>query len=427
MSVKKVLFLSYDGMTDPLGQSQVIPYLGGLSRKGYQITLLSFEKPEKFSRLGNFIQTKLDGLGIRWRPLTFHSKPRIISKWWDIQLMKREAAALHKEQRFDLIHCRSYIAADIGLDLKRRTGVKLLFDMRGFWADEKADGGNWNKESFFWKQVYAYYKKKEKELLTEADHIISLTQAAKDEMVTWSFYNKRVPITVIPCCADAELFSLTSEDQQLDSRKLIGIPQDAFVLSYLGSVGTWYMLEEMLHFFSHVKKKYANALFLFISNSDSRIIKDKLSDYSLKETDVRIVQVNYSDVPKYMKASDISISFIRPVYSKIASSPTKNGETLCMGIPLLANSIGDSKEIINNCNAGLIVEEFTPFMYDQIVQKLQTLMTLNKEEIRRKACDVYGLRVGVKKYEAVYEELLESAKSEQNLTNISKMQEVSKE
>ena len=44
---KKVLYITYDGMTDPLGQSQVLPYLVGLSEKGYKFTILSFEKKER--------------------------------------------------------------------------------------------------------------------------------------------------------------------------------------------------------------------------------------------------------------------------------------------------------------------------------------------------------------------------------------------
>ena len=45
-----VLFISYDGMTDPLGQSQVIPYLQGLSKAGYDIFLLSCEKKQVFDQ-----------------------------------------------------------------------------------------------------------------------------------------------------------------------------------------------------------------------------------------------------------------------------------------------------------------------------------------------------------------------------------------
>ena len=38
------LYLSYDGISDPLGQSQVLPYLKGLARLGHKIHLISFEK-----------------------------------------------------------------------------------------------------------------------------------------------------------------------------------------------------------------------------------------------------------------------------------------------------------------------------------------------------------------------------------------------
>jgi len=47
----RILYISYDGMTDPLGQSQVIPYLIGLSQKGYVITIISCEKEDKFKKL----------------------------------------------------------------------------------------------------------------------------------------------------------------------------------------------------------------------------------------------------------------------------------------------------------------------------------------------------------------------------------------
>ena len=36
MKEKKVVFLSYDGITDPLGQSQILPYLFGISSKELQ-------------------------------------------------------------------------------------------------------------------------------------------------------------------------------------------------------------------------------------------------------------------------------------------------------------------------------------------------------------------------------------------------------
>ncbi len=51
-----ILYISYDGMTDPLGQSQVLPYLSGLTKYGYCFTILSFEKRERFIKEGKNIR-----------------------------------------------------------------------------------------------------------------------------------------------------------------------------------------------------------------------------------------------------------------------------------------------------------------------------------------------------------------------------------
>ena len=48
---KNVLYISYDGMTDPLGQSQVLPYISGLNKYGINFHLISFEKPARFKKI----------------------------------------------------------------------------------------------------------------------------------------------------------------------------------------------------------------------------------------------------------------------------------------------------------------------------------------------------------------------------------------
>ena len=50
MTPNQILYISYDGMTDSLGRSQVLPYLCALSEKGWRITLISAEKPEVFAQ-----------------------------------------------------------------------------------------------------------------------------------------------------------------------------------------------------------------------------------------------------------------------------------------------------------------------------------------------------------------------------------------
>lgn len=55
MKEKKVVFLSYDGITDPLGQSQILTYLYGVSsNNNYKITIVSFEKSKSYLQNKDF-------------------------------------------------------------------------------------------------------------------------------------------------------------------------------------------------------------------------------------------------------------------------------------------------------------------------------------------------------------------------------------
>ena len=51
--------------------------------------------------------------------------------------------------------------------------------MRGFWADERVDGKLWSLNNIFYKKIYRYFKKKEKEFLQFSDYTISLTKTGK--------------------------------------------------------------------------------------------------------------------------------------------------------------------------------------------------------------------------------------------------------
>ena len=80
--------------------------------------------------------------------------------------------------------------------------------MRGFWADERVDGKIWNLKNPLFRLLYQYFKKKEITFLSNADYTVSLTENAKKIIGQWkSISNQPIPIKVIPCCADTELFN----------------------------------------------------------------------------------------------------------------------------------------------------------------------------------------------------------------------------
>jgi glycosyltransferase involved in cell wall biosynthesis len=304
-----------------------------------------------------------------------------------------------------MVHCRSYIAADVGLYLKKKFGIKFFFDMRGFWADEKKDG-SWNVSNPVFNRVYKYYKGREAQYLKQADYIISLTQAGKKEMMNWPSFEPAIPLSVIPCCADMDHFSLTDAAQRKKSRQALGLP-DKLVVSYLGSVGTWYMLDEMLHLFKKIRLAYPGAKFLFITHTPRQVIDQRISELELDPHDFVVRQASRKEVPGMVKASDINISFIKPVYSKISSSPTKLGEVLSMGIPVIVNSgVGDVKQTVEEANAGYVVPGFSEDELGKAVEAIPALLQKSPVAIRQAVEHIYSLEKGIQSYLSCYRQVL---------------------
>src|SRR5689334_15322048 len=141
---KHVLFISYDGMTDPLGQSQVIPYLRGLAALNHRITIVSAEKSDRFKKYFPGIKHQLNVSNIEWAPVLFSKRFPGLSAWGNYYRLKKVAREICRNSQINIVHCRSLIPAMIGMSLKKKFRIKMIFDMRGFWADERVEGSLWN-------------------------------------------------------------------------------------------------------------------------------------------------------------------------------------------------------------------------------------------------------------------------------------------
>lgn len=405
--MSRILFLSYDGMTDSLGQSQVLPYLKGLSESGYSFHLISFEKTERYEKNKAYIQALCNASGITWHPQIYTKKPPLISTIKDVQTMQKKAFELQKKHTFSIVHCRSYIAALVGLKMKKVFGTKFLFDMRGFWADERVDGKIWNLKNPIFKFVYSYFKRKELDFLTNSDHIVSLTENGKKEILGWKKLTiKAESITVIPCCVDMELFdpNKIQEEEQIALRGVLGIEQMDFILGYVGSIGTWYMLDEMLDFFKILHVSKPNSKFLFVTNEPSTFIFSEAAKKGIAKSSIIITSSIHKDVPLHISLFSCSIFFIKPTYSKIASSPTKQGEVMAMEIPLICNSgVGDTNLIVETYQSGTIIKNFDDQIYSKAVLKMDEI---NFKNLRENANIYFSLKNGIASYTKVYSKLI---------------------
>jgi glycosyltransferase involved in cell wall biosynthesis len=402
----RVLYLSYDGMCDPLGGSQVLPYLFGLARRGHEISLISFEKPERTEAEREAVERACAAAGIRWHPLAYHKRPPILSSIYDVRQMRRLAERLHKARNFDLVHCRSYLPALVGLRMKRRYGVGFLFDMRGFWADERLEGGAWTRRNPMLRAVYQYFKRREREFWDESDEIVSLTHAG-ERVLRRSQSQART--TVIPCCVDFEAFPAIDAVARHSAREMLGISPREKVLGYIGSLGGNYLLNEMLDFFLAYRRHHGDAKFLFVTHVPEAEIRAAAARRGVGNADVVVRRASRAEVPRLVAAADAGIAFKQATFSAKACSPTKLGEMLALELPVVTNSgVGDVAQVIEETGAGVAIEGFTADLYQQAIDRLDALKP-DMERWRAASRRWFDLDAGIQGYDAIYRRILAAA------------------
>ena len=246
-----------------------------------------------------------------------------------------------------------------------------------------------------------------KQFLENADYTISLTNNAKEEILSWKEIDKNlVKIEVIPCCVDLNLFDknkIEADKIQLYKDEL-KIGKDDFILLYLGSIGTWYMLDEMMAFFSVLKQNISHAKFLFVTKDEQERILQTAEKYGFRDA-VIIRPGIREEIPFLISVSNYSIFFILQSYSKKASSPTKQGEIMAMGIPVVCNTnVGDTDKIVKDYHSGILLHDFTVTAYQNAIAEMKT--DFNSVKITEGAKDYFSLENGVEKYAKVYSNIL---------------------
>ena len=147
----RALYVCYFGLREPLVQTQVLPYLRELVSGGARMSLLTFE-PELKKRwdaksIDDWRQ-RLRSDGIEWHMLAYHKRPSLPATLYDVLAGVLRAARIARRERIDIVHGRSHVGAAIGALVKKLTGARLIFDIRGFLAEEYVDSGNWPANGF---------------------------------------------------------------------------------------------------------------------------------------------------------------------------------------------------------------------------------------------------------------------------------------
>lgn len=395
----KALYISYDGVLEPLGRSQVIAYIKGLNRRGIRFVLISFEKKGPLEDVSSVKNTRreLENNGITWIPLRYHKRPTVPATFYDVLQGIVVGGYFIVRKKLRIVHARSYVAALMALVLKGIFRVRFIFDMRGFWIDERIDMKLWPPGSILYKIAKAF----EKVYLTNADRIIVLTNKAEEEVRNFDYMKmRRTPIEVISTCVDLKKFRHISDE---DLKKKLGL-NGKFVFIYSGTI---YCLKQMLDFYQVVKNRVSSPYFLFLVNHGEEILRKEIMKMGFEPEEYSIQHIPHDEMSRWISLGNIAVMFIERNLSRKGSCPTKLAEFLACGLPVITNSgIGDVDEILLTERVGSVVKDFSEGEYLRVMEEMGKLLQDKdlKERARRTALKYFCLEEGVEKYLRLYRE-----------------------
>ena len=415
--MSKSLYSCYFGMREPLVQTQVLPYLRELVKGGHELHLLTFEPELRTSWTTDELssrQRELAEQGISWHYMAYHKRPSVPATLYDIAAGALRVRQLTRQHDLDILHCRVHHPMMMAALARKMLGgkrsarrPKLLFDIRGFFPEEYVDAGVWKSGGLIFRGV----KRAEKWLMKQADAFVVLTEKARDILFPESRAAGRDkhgrPVEVIPCCVDLERFRTATPERGRQMREKLGVGE-RFVIAYVGAFGGWYMTDEMVAFLAEAKAARPDTFALILTQSDRDAVTAKLRSNGFADKDMLVKKVPASEIPDHLSAADAALSFIKPCYSKLSSSPTKNAEYLACGVPIIANSgVGDVDELITSSGAGILLSDLSPQSYHDALIRLRELGDIS-ERCRETARREFDLTtVGGPAYRRLYAAMYE--------------------
>lgn len=405
-----VLYLCYQSILEPLTQTQVAAYLEGLAQANFKTLLVTFEPRALTQDETEMWETRLKEKGITWQWLRYHKRPTLPATAWDIFAGIVVGWRLMREHHVELVHARSHVPGIMALVLKRFTGVKFLFDVRGFMAEEYADAGVWSQDGM----LFRLTKRAEKRLVGAADGIVILTYKAKDLLRAWyPVETDHKPIEVIPCCVDLRQFGSEEETHAQVNANGAGT-----TLVYVGKLGGWYPVAEMVAFVASCQKLTPQLHWQVWTQSDAAQLQAELAAQGL--TDVSVGRAEPHELMQKLARADAALSLYKRNLSAAGCSPTKIGEYLAAGLPVVSSAgIGDVDALLENQSdgaVGVLVKDASPASYVDAARALETLLhdPNLRERCRAVALKALDLeRVGWVRYRKIYQELLQYPSSAQ--------------
>ena len=401
----KILYLSADGILQPLAYSQVARILMGLADRGFDIDLLSAERPEdleNWTRVST-LESELSSRGVSWQRVTW-KRGSAADTGSNLTALFRATRERCARGGVRLLHCRGYHTAGVAWPVHRRHRIPYLFDARGYWIDERADEGRWFRHPLALRAARGV----EKRLYLDAEAVVTLTRIQQDDLVRGSLgFVCQAPVQTIPTCADYDAFRPDLPEapgpwqevwKQAGARRIVAI---------VGSINASYRTDETLRL-AHLILQHTQDAFLLVLSAQVEEFERRLSSLGIDPERYAVRRANHTDMPQWLRRADWALSLLGQQRAKRASMPTKLAELFAAGVrPIHYGCNDEVTGWVKRAGSGYTLESLRERDLATCAQHIASANRPANELVvaRERTREHFSLQSGLARYEQLFARL----------------------
>jgi hypothetical protein len=395
MAKKRILFIAWDGPYVTYLESLFLPIFHKLS-DSYEFHIIQFSWASS-SRVRS-IEQLCHTLNVPYTYLPVYVKPHpLIGKLVTLALAKYKIAAYIKKNRIEVLMPRGIIPAEIvSSAIKRYKSLQVVYDADGLQIEDRVEFANLKEGSLRYKRL----KKTESAIIQRADAILTRSWKAIDFLVQQYGEDLRSRFFRVINGRNEQLFSRSVYLQASGLRSKLGIPPEAFVYVYCGTIAPQYALPEMVSLHKKMVAQNSNAYWLVLT-ANTGVMEPYLS-----LPNVKVYNVPAKEVPLYLSIANVGLALRKATPSMTGVAPIKIGEYLLMGLPVVAScGIGDSEDILARQPFCCMLPDLSESSIEMAFQWMIHLIKFEPSAIREFGIKNFGLKAAVNSYQLALDSL----------------------
>jgi len=367
-----------------------------LLKNGHEVTMITINPKATLNRE----EVIVDGIKVIYLKEAYNQNMSVSARLKAfLGFVWKSIKEVRKQKGIDLVIATStpLTVGITALFMKWFKKVPYVFEVRDLWPEVPIQMGAFKNPLI--KETTRWF---EKTIYKHAEHVIALSPGMQEGVVK---YIPKEKTSMIPNMAKIDAFWPREKDMELE-RKL-GLSPDSFKVIHFGALGVANGVETIIES-AKLLKGDDSFEFLFIGGGSTESSLKKECEKNQLINVKFLGRYPMKDTSEIVNLSDVSIVSFKDLPILYTNSPNKLFDSLSAGKPIIVNSAGWTKDIVEKYSCGIYINPHNP---KELVDKIKYLKA-NPEVVklmgiksRKLAETVYDKTLLCKKFSSIINNL----------------------